>query len=56
MTAMFTAAYGIVLLFAQPGPVTLDQLHAEANPERRAKAAIEFAAVAERNAEGGLRP
>ncbi len=41
----------LFLLFAQPAPLTLDQVRAEANPERRARAAVEFAAAAERNAE-----
>ncbi|MEP6714847.1 MAG: hypothetical protein ABJC09_04695 [Terriglobia bacterium] len=47
MTALFT----IVLLFAQPAPQSLEQVRSEANPEHRARAAVEFAATAERNAE-----
>jgi hypothetical protein len=46
-----TAVFIIVLLFAQQAPATLDQIRAEPNPERRARAAVEFAAAAERNAE-----
>lgn len=47
MTALFT----LFLLLAQPVPASLDQLRADTNLERRAKSAVEFAAVAERNAE-----
>jgi hypothetical protein len=41
----------ILILLAQPAPPNIDQVRAEANPERRAKLAIEFAAAAERRAE-----
>lgn len=41
----------IFLLFAQQGAATLDQIRADTNAERRAKTAVEFAAMAERNAE-----
>ncbi len=39
------------LLWAPPPPSSLDQVKAEPNPEHRARAAIEYAAVAEKNAE-----
>jgi hypothetical protein len=41
----------LFLLLAAPALVSLDQVKAEPDPERRAKAAIDFAATAERNAE-----
>ena len=47
MGALFT----ILLLLAQPGPPSIDQVRSEPNLERRAKLAIEFAAAAERRAE-----
>lgn len=47
MTALLT----LFLLLAAPAPVSLDQVKAEPNPERRAKAAVDFAATAERDAE-----
>jgi len=47
MTALFT----IVLLLAQTAPPGLDQIRADPNLEHRAKAAIEYAAAAERRAE-----
>jgi hypothetical protein len=47
MTALFT----VLLLLAQPAPTSLSQLRAESNPEHRARQAVEFAAVSERNAE-----
>jgi hypothetical protein len=37
-----------------PIPVSLDQVKAESNPARRAKAGADFAAVAERNAEAAF--
>ncbi len=40
-----------LLLWAPPPPSSLDQVKAEPNPEHRAHAAIEYAAVAEKNAE-----
>jgi hypothetical protein len=40
-----------LLMFAPPAPASLDQVKADPNPEHRAKAAIDYAAVAERNAE-----
>ena len=40
------------LLFgAPPGPVSLDQVKAEPNAEHRARLAVDYAAVAEKNAE-----
>lgn len=41
----------LVLLFAAPMPTSLDQVKAEPNADRRAKAAVDYAAVAEKNAE-----
>ncbi len=41
----------LVLLFAAPMPTSLDQVKAEAKPDRRAKAAVDYAGVAEKNAE-----
>ena len=41
----------LLLLLTQTGPATLDQVRTEANPERRAREAVEFAATAERQAE-----
>ena len=41
----------ILLFFAAAAPLTLDQVRADANPEHRAKAAVEYAATAERAAE-----
>ncbi len=40
-----------LLFFAAGNQLTLDQVRAEANPEHRAKAAVEFAVSAERAAE-----
>jgi hypothetical protein len=40
-----------LLFFASGNQPTLDQLRAETNPEHRAKAAVEYAAMAERAAE-----
>jgi len=47
MTLLFT----LLILLAAPAPSSLDQVKAEPNPEHRAKAAIDYASVAERNAE-----
>ncbi len=44
----------LFLLLAAPLPTSLDQVKAEANPERRARAAVDFAAVAEKNAEAAF--
>ena len=41
----------LFLLLASPPPTSIAQVKAEPNPERRAKAAIDYAGVAERNAE-----
>jgi hypothetical protein len=40
-----------VLLAAQPAPSSLEQVKAEVNAEHRARLAIDYAAVAEKNAE-----
>ncbi len=47
MTLLFT----LLILLAAPAPSSLDQVKAEPKPDHRAKAAIEYASVAERNAE-----
>jgi hypothetical protein len=46
-----TALAAVLLLLMAQTPATLDQVRTEANPERRARDAIEFAATAERQAE-----
>jgi hypothetical protein len=47
MIPLFT----LFLLFAGAVPSSLEQVKADPNPEHRAKAAIDYAAVAEKNAE-----
>lgn len=47
MTALLT----LLFLMAAPQPSTLEQVKAEPNPEHRARAAVDFAALAEKNAE-----
>jgi hypothetical protein len=47
MIPLFT----LFLLFAPPAPSSLDQVKADPNPDHRARAAIDYASVAERNAE-----
>jgi hypothetical protein len=47
MIPLFT----FVLLFASPAPLSLDQVKADPNPDHRAKAAIDYSALAEKNAE-----
>jgi hypothetical protein len=47
MTALLT----LLFLMAAPPASTLDQVKAEPNPEHRARAAVDYAAVAEKNAE-----
>lgn len=47
MTTLFT----LFLLLSQLAPVSLDQVKLEPNPEHRARMAVEYAALAERNAE-----
>lgn len=46
-----TSLFMIFLLWAQPAPSSLDQVKAEPNAEHRARLAIDYAAVAEKNAE-----
>jgi hypothetical protein len=46
-----TSLFLLVLFAAQPAPSSLEQVKAEANPEHRARLAIDYAAVAEKNAE-----
>jgi hypothetical protein len=43
-----------LLLAAAPAPASIDQVKAEPNPERRARAAVDFAAIAERKAEAAF--
>jgi hypothetical protein len=43
--------YPVLLFFAAASPPTLDQVRADPNPEHRAKAAVDYAATAERAAE-----
>jgi hypothetical protein len=43
-----------LLLAAAPIPASFDQVKAEPNPERRARAAVDFAATAEKKAEAVL--
>jgi hypothetical protein len=47
MISLFT----LFLLLAAPAPSSLDQVKADPNPDRRAKEAIDYASVAEKNAE-----
>src|SRR5580658_5808781 len=47
MTLLFT----LLLLLAAPAPSSLDQVKADPNPDHRAKAAVDYASVAEKNAE-----
>jgi hypothetical protein len=44
----------LLFLAAAPIPTPFDQVKAEPNPERRARAAVELAVTAERNAEAAL--
>ncbi len=46
-----TSLFLFVLLAAQPAPSSLEQVRAELNAEHRARLAIDYAAVAEKNAE-----
>lgn len=46
-----TSLFMLFLLLAQPAPSSLEEVKAEANPEHRARLAIDYAAAAERNAE-----
>ena len=47
MTLLFT----FLLLLAAPAPSSLDQVKADPNPDHRAKAAVDYASIAEKNAE-----
>ena len=40
----------LVLLFAAPLPTSIDQVKADPNPDRRARSAVDYAGVAEKNA------
>jgi|HubBroStandDraft_2_1064218.scaffolds.fasta_scaffold557162_1 hypothetical protein len=42
----------LFLLFAAPAPSSLEEVKADPNPDHRAKAGIDYAFVAEKNAEG----
>lgn len=46
-----TLLYPVLVFFAALVPLTLDQVRADPNPEHRAKAAVDYAALAERAAE-----
>jgi hypothetical protein len=46
-----TAVLTLLFLMAAPPASTLDQVKAEPNPEHRARVAVDYAAVAEKNAE-----
>ncbi len=46
-----TLLFALFLLLAPPAPSSLDQVKADPNPDHRAKAAIDYASVAEKNAE-----
>jgi len=46
-----TTLFVLFLLWAAPAPLSLAQVKAEPNPEHRARAAIDYAAAAERHAE-----
>jgi hypothetical protein len=46
-----TAWFLLFLLWAPPAPASLDQVKAEPNPEHRARMAVDYAGIAERNAE-----
>jgi hypothetical protein len=46
-----TILCSFLLLFAAAGNLTLDQIRADSNPEHRAKAAVDYAVLAERAAE-----
>jgi hypothetical protein len=46
-----TPLFALFLLLAAPAPTSLDQVKADPNPDRRAKEAIDYASVAEKNAE-----
>ena len=46
-----TPLLALLLLLAPPAPSSLDQVKADPNPEHRAKDAIDYASVAEKNAE-----
>jgi len=48
---MTTLIWSVLLFFASANGPTLDQVRADNNPEHRAKAAVEYAALAERAAE-----
>jgi len=41
----------LFLLMAAPAPTSLDQVKADPNPDHRAKVAVDYASVAEKNAE-----
>lgn len=46
-----TSLFLLLVLLAQPAPSSLEQVKAEPNAEHRARLAVDYAAVAERNAE-----
>lgn len=46
-----TSLFMLFVFLAQPAPSSLEQVKTESNPEHRARLAVDYAAVAERNAE-----
>src|ERR1700693_788481 len=46
-----TSLFLLLLLWGPPPPISLEQVKADPSPEHRARLAIDYAAVAERNAE-----
>jgi hypothetical protein len=46
-----TPLFALFLLLAAPAPASLDQVKADPNPDHRARAAIDYAFVAEKNSE-----
>jgi septal ring factor EnvC (AmiA/AmiB activator) len=46
-----TLLFALFLMLAAPAPLSLDQVKADPNPDHRAKAAVDYASVAEKNAE-----
>ena len=48
---MITPLFTLFLLLAAPAPSSLEQVKSDPNPDHRAKAAVDYASVAEKNAE-----
>jgi hypothetical protein len=49
-----TGLFLLFLFWAPPAPLTFDQVKAESNPEHRAKLAVDYSAIAEKNAEAAF--